>query len=81
VGVGDRLQDRVVRVLAERLVGPVAAGHTDHGDAQDAAVLELVQRGEQLALGEVAGGAEEHEGVGGGLMRADHRPCPFASSW
>jgi hypothetical protein len=32
LGVGDRLQDRVVRVLAERLVGPVAAGHADHGD-------------------------------------------------
>ncbi len=35
--------------------------------------LEVVQRREQLALGEVAGGAEQHQGVGGGLRADRHQ--------
>ena len=68
IGTVDVLGDRLVGVLAELVVGPVAAGHADHGHLQHARAFELVQRREQLALGEVAGGAEQHECIGVGLV-------------
>ena len=38
------------------------------GQLQQAVLLEVVQRGEQLALGQVAGRAEQHQRVGGRLL-------------
>jgi hypothetical protein len=48
---------------AERLVAPGAAREADHREArrQQAVLGEAHQRRHQLALGEVAGGAEDHE--------------------
>ena len=48
-----------------------AAGYADDGDlfGQQAGLVEVIERGQELALGEVAGGAEDdHDaGVGGAL--------------
>ena len=41
-GVWDRRNDRIVGVLAKRLVGPVAAGDADHRHRQPTAVFQLV---------------------------------------
>ena len=68
VGILDRLDDRRAGVLAERLVGPVAAGHADHRELELTVPFEVVERREQLALGEIAGGAEQHQRVGGRLI-------------
>src|SRR5690606_14468870 len=57
--------------LAEALVGLLAAGRADDGEAvgEEPADGEGVERRHQLALGEVAGGAEDDE-------RARLRPPP-----
>ena len=70
-------------VLAEARVGPVAPGHADDRDAEHAVAFEVVERREQLALRQVAGGAEEDQDVGlclhahvvlpGSSRRARHR--------
>ena len=69
---GLAAEDGVVGVLAEGLVGPVAAGHADHRAPSGAVPLHVVERREQLALREVAGGAEQHQDIGFRL-HADHR--------
>ena len=52
--------------IAERLVGQVAPGHADDPGVGWESVLDerAVERGDQLASGEVAGSAEEDVGVG-----------------
>ena len=60
----DRLADRLRGVLPEVVVGPVAPGDADDGHVELASALHVVERREQLSLGEVAGGAEQHEGIG-----------------
>ena len=68
VRVVDVFLDRLTGVSAEVLVGPVAASDTDDRDAQFPRLLEAVQGGEELAHGEVAGGPEQDERVGVGLV-------------
>jgi hypothetical protein len=58
--------DRRRRLFAEDVIGPIAAGDADDRQVELATILHVVQRREQLALGEIAGGAEQHEGVGVG---------------
>ena len=55
--------DRLLALLAVVLVRFVFARDADEVEAlgQRALVREVVERGQQFALGEVAGGAEEHE--------------------
>ena len=68
VDVVDVLARRLPGVAAEVVVGPVAARHADDGHLQLAAPHEVVERREQLALGQVAGRAEQDEGVGRRLL-------------
>ena len=44
-------------------------------------VLEVVEGGEQLPLGEVARRAEQHQRVGDGLTGRDHADGPLGTSW
>ncbi len=77
--VPDLLPERIARVmldgglhrLAEPVVRPLGAGDADDGEPlrQQAPERERVQRGHQLALGQVARGAEDDE-------RARLRPAP-----
>jgi len=77
--VGDAGQDGVVRVLAEAFIVPVAASHPDHRHREVAVVFQAVQRREQLALAEVAGGAEQHQRVGRRLAGGGAHCCSFTS--
>ena len=88
VGVLDVGDDRLPGVGPEVVVGPVAAGDADDRHLQLAAPHEVVERREQLALGEVAGGAEQHEGVGRAAGARAVVSCasvigwtPFRSTW
>ena len=72
-----------------------AARVADHGKAFRQALFqrEIIQRGNQLALGEIAGGAEDHqhagvrffamaESIGRVQLRiARHRRYPFLTAW
>ncbi len=58
------LADRVGGVLPEVVVRPVATGDADDRHLELVAALHVVERREQLALSQVAGGAEQDEGVG-----------------
>ncbi len=86
----ERLPDRVLRgpvaavgvnalaqVLAELLVaeGPARETHDGELGRQEAAQLEVVERGSELALGEIAGRAEDHHGAG---LRHLLEPQPLA---
>jgi hypothetical protein len=74
-----------VQRLTEEIVGPVAAGEADHVEAgrQQPLALEVIERRHQLAVRQVAGGAEDHDGarLGGalhpqpGAQRVGHRGC------
>ena len=64
VGLAAReLLDRLARLGLELLVGPLPPGHADQLEAlrQRALVGEVVERGQQLAVRQVAGGAEDHQ--------------------
>ena len=64
VGLAPReLLDGVLRLRAELLVGVVRARHADEVEAlgQRALVGEVVERRQQLALGQVAGRAEDDQ--------------------
>lgn len=54
--------------VAELLIGPVAAGEADDGvfAGEVAASGEVIECGDELAMGEVAGRAEEDDGAGVG---------------
>ena len=49
--IGDGGDDRIVGVLTEPLVGPVAASDADDRGVQSTAALQVVEGREQLALG------------------------------
>ena len=49
--------------------GPVRRGHADHRHVEHTAPAQGVQRREDLLVGQVAGGAEDDQGVGGGRSR------------
>ena len=57
------LLDRLARHVAEVVVGLLAARDADQVEAlgERALVGEVVERGQQLAAGEVAGGAEDDQ--------------------
>ena len=57
--------EAVPRALLELLEPPARAGHAHHRHVQRAAAGQALERGEDLLVGEIAGGAEEDEGVGG----------------
>ncbi len=54
--------------LAEAIGGRVVAGEADDGELlrEEIVVGEIAKRGNELALGEVAGGAENHHDAGSG---------------
>ena len=68
-------------MLPEGRVVPVAAGDAHHRHLQQAMQFHAVQRGEQLALAQVAGGAEQHERIGHGLLGGGAHVVPFFTSW
>ena len=70
LGVGVGGQHGLAGVGAEGLVVPVVAGHAEHRHLELAPAGELVERREELALGEVAGRTEEHQRVGGSCGHA-----------
>jgi hypothetical protein len=72
-------QDAVVGVLAEPFVGPIAARHADHRHVEAAVAFEVIERREQLFLGQITRGSEQHEGVGFGLD--GHRDASLRSTW
>ena len=57
------LRDAVLRELAIRLVAECFPPHADDGDArrQEAVDVKVVERGQQLAMREIAGAAEDHQ--------------------
>ena len=67
--VAPELGRGFTHLLAPRLGRVLRAGDADHGEVpgQEAAELERVERGNQLAMSEIAGGAEDDEGAGIGL--------------
>ena len=61
VGLGGH---GIVRVAPEGLVVPLRRRHPDDGDVEQPARLQAVDGREDLLLGQVAGGPEQHQGVG-----------------
>src|SRR6185312_9471778 len=57
--------DARLRVLAELVDAPVAAGHADDRAVEQAARLQAVQRAERHDLRQVPSDPEDHEDVGG----------------
>src|SRR4029450_11498174 len=80
--LGERLLVDLAVVL-EAVVGPPAQlfqvptrpGHADDGHVQAAALDQCLEGGEDLLVGEVAGGTEEHDGVG---THAVDRTAPWS---
>src|SRR5262249_58315998 len=64
------------RALDELVLGPARLGHADDGRVQPSALDELLQGGEDLLVGEVAGGAEEDQRVRAGLLAHFFSTCP-----
>ena len=58
--------EAVAGAFAQLFDGPAGAGHADHRHVELAARDHGLQRGEDLLVREIAGGAEEHECVGSG---------------
>ncbi|CAB4617658.1 unannotated protein [freshwater metagenome] len=63
-GIGDRC----AAVVAQIVVGPVVARDADHRDIETSADLKSVDGGEEFLLGQITGGAEEHQEVGAGKI-------------
>jgi len=64
--------------LAQPVQVPARAGDPDDGHVQAVALDQAQQSREDLLVGEVAGGAEEHEGVG--TLAVDRAP-PWVGTW
>ena len=60
------LLERVFGAGFELVEVPAGLGDADDGDVEGAAFDHRLERGEDFFVGEVAGGAEEDEGVGVG---------------
>src|SRR3546814_8036204 len=58
--------EAVAGALAQLVHRPARMGHADHRHVEPAARDHRLQRGKDLLVGKVAGGAEEHECVGSG---------------
>ena len=69
------LFEAAARAFAELLQVPAGATDADHRDIEAAAPDQRLQRRKDLVEGEVAGGAEEDEGVGGKWLA--HRASPL----
>ena len=68
------LFERVFGAGFELVEVPAGLGDADDGDVEGSALDHRLQRGKDFFVGEVAGGAEEDEGVGvgggiGGIVR------------
>jgi len=61
------LLQAVARTLAQLVQGPASAGHFDDGHIQLAAPNQGLQRGKNVLVRQIAGGAEEDEGVRCGM--------------
>jgi len=79
-GAGVR-GDRVARVGAEVLVAPGLGGVSDDGATRRQQVLglEVVERRDQLAGGEVAGGSDDDDVLGVGPAQRHRRRRPIAA--
>ncbi len=68
-GLAGEFLRRLLHFLAEHVVALVAPREADdhHARGQVAVGGEVVEGGHQLAVGEVAGRAEDHQGAGFGL--------------
>ncbi len=64
--VGGELLDVFRNFVAEILVGQWRTRHADHGEfpRQQVVFRQIVERGNQLAAGQVAAGAKNHHGAG-----------------
>ena len=62
------LRDAVRRALAQLLEAPLRGGNTDHRHVEDAALRHRVERRKDLLVREIAGRAEEHQGIGRRLL-------------
>src|SRR3546814_219807 len=58
--------EAVAGAFAQLVDRPARMGHADHRHVEPAARDHRLQRGKDLLVGKVAGGAEEHECVGSG---------------
>jgi len=58
------VRQAVACAFAQPVERPVRARHADDRHIQLAAAHERLQRGEYLLVGEIAGGTEEHKGIG-----------------
>ena len=67
--------DAVARPRLELVEGPAGLGHADDRHVQVAALHHRLQRREDLLVRQIAGGAEEDQGVGVGFA---HGVSPFA---
>src|SRR6185369_1720837 len=63
VGAAAVLGDALPRTFDELVAIPAGARNADHRHGHPAALHQALQGGEDLLVGEVAGGAEEDEGV------------------
>ena len=73
---GERLRD--ARAEGRVVEGGATAADDARGGVQEREGVELVERGQQLARGEVAGGAEEDDDAGGGVhLHAEARGRHF----
>ena len=60
--------ERSPHVVRQVEVAPVRSGQADDGDVEQSACMQAVDGRDQLLLGQVAGDAEHHEGVGAGTV-------------
>ena len=81
-GLAGKLLRRLLHFLAENVIALVAPREADdhHARGQVAVGGEVVERGHQLAVGEVAGRAEDHERAGFGLRRGWSSPHAMGCS-
>jgi len=75
VDVTDGGTDGVGGVVAQLVVVPVRRGHAHDREIEVPGRGQVVERGEQLLAGQVAGGSEQHERVG--ATRAHDRPLAW----
>ena len=74
------LLEALARPRAQLLEVQARLGDADDRHVEAAAPHHRLERGEDLLVGEVAGGAEEDERVGARDRLGIHRACPFADA-
>jgi hypothetical protein len=96
---GGKLAQGLAHARSERVVRQLAARNADHGEfvRQQTRGSEIIKRRHQQSFGQIARGAEDHEGTRAGAVRRRlrirrrsrrqgwrrdvHQPPPFGSTW